>query len=146
MNSGHRWNKSVGSELQKRLTVESLGFGEEPFKPASLDIHLVELLKGSPLVYLRVMGELGTLDEAEDDCVLEPSQDGADPIEGEGIPGEHIVGLHGWLPGRAEERVFGGMWLFVLIFYISGPFRSSERSRAASAALAFAAIVAAGYR
>jgi hypothetical protein len=91
------------------------------------------------------MGKLSTLDEAEDDSVLEPSQNGADPVERERISGEHIIGLHGWPPGRAEERMFGGM-LFVLLFYIiSVPFRSSEWSRASSAALGFAVTVNAGY-
>ena len=83
--------------------MERLDLSKEPFKPTSLEIQLSEFFESPLLVYLGVVGELSTFDETEDDRVFEPSQDGTDPIEGEGIPGEHIVGLHGWIPGRGKE-------------------------------------------
>jgi hypothetical protein len=78
--------------------VERLGFGKEPIKPTPLEIQTPKFFEPPLLIYPRVMGELCTLDKTEDDRILEPSQDGTNPIEGEGVPGEHIVGLHGEVP------------------------------------------------
>ena len=76
--------------------MERLGLSKEPIKPASLEIQLSKLFETSLLVYLRVVGKLGTLNETEDDCVFEPGEDRANPIEREGVFGESVVGLHGW--------------------------------------------------
>ena len=100
----------VGLNHAKKRTVERLCFSKEPFEPTPLEIQLAELFETSLLVYLRVVGELSAFDETEDDCIFEPSQDGTDPVEGEGVPGEHIIGLHGWLSwkkrgGRGRGRI-----------------------------------------
>lgn len=97
-------NKGASPEWPAKHTVEGLGLSEEPFKPTSPEIQFVQLFESPLLVYLRVVGELSTFDETEDDRVFEPSQNGTDSIEGEGVPGEHIIGLHaGYLGGRKEE-------------------------------------------
>ena len=79
----------------RKLTVERLSLGKKPIKPTPLEIQLPKLLKAPLLVYLRVVGELSTLDETEDDRIFEPSEDGTNPIEREGVSGERVVGLHG---------------------------------------------------
>ena len=89
--------------------MESFGLGKKPVKPTSLEIQFSKLFESTLLVYLWVVGELGTLDETEDDRIFEPNQDGANPIEGEGVSGESIIGLHDWLPGEGERVVGGGI-------------------------------------
>lgn len=113
----HARNRSAGGGTERtddggrlvgwdhtKHTVECLGLSKEPFEPASFEVQLVELFESPLLVYLRIVGELSAFDETKDDRVFEPSQDRANPIEGEGIPGEHIVGLHDWLSGRGEGK------------------------------------------
>ena len=93
----------IGGSVLHERTMERLGFGKEPIKPAPLEIEASKLFKAPLLVYPRVVGKLSTLDEAEDDRVLKPSQNGTNPIEREGVPGERVVGLHGWRrEGRGE--------------------------------------------
>lgn len=104
----------MGLHRAKR-TVESLNLGKEPIKPASLEIQPFELFESPLLVYPRVVSELGALDETEDDCVFEPSQDGANSFEGEGVSGERIIGLHGWLPGGKEKERSGGFVLGLVL-------------------------------
>lgn len=82
-----------GSKSHKR-TVESLGLGKKPIKPTSLEIQPSKLFESPLLVYPWIMGELSTLDETKDDRIFKPSQDGTNPIEGEGISGERVIGLH----------------------------------------------------
>lgn len=72
--------------------METLGLSEEPLEPTPLEIEFFET---SLLVYLGVVGELGAFYETEDDGVFEPSQDGTDPFEREGIARVHVIGLHG---------------------------------------------------
>ena len=90
----------MGLHRTKR-TMKRLDLSEEPIEPTPPEIQLPELVKGPLLVYLWVVGKLSTLNETEDDCVFEPSQNGTNPVEREGVPGEPVVGLHDW-------RVEGG--------------------------------------
>ena len=91
------WMKGVCGWYER--TVEGFDLGKEPIKPTPLEIQLSKLFEPSFLVYLRVVGELSSLDETEYDRVFEPGQNGTDPIEREGISGERVVGLHSWESG-----------------------------------------------
>ena len=84
-------------------TMERLGLGKEPIKPTPLEIQPSKLFESPLLVYLRVMRELSTLDETEYDRVLEPGQNGTNPIEREGVSGEGVVGLHAGDTGEKEK-------------------------------------------
>jgi hypothetical protein len=50
--------------------MECLSLLQEPFQPTTLDTELFELVEGTALVYLGIMGELGAFNERKDDCVL----------------------------------------------------------------------------
>ena len=89
--------------------MERFGLGKEPIKPTPLEIQPPEFFEATLLVYLRVMGKLSTLDKTEDDRVLKPGQNGTNPVEGEGIPGERVVGLHSWRPGGEGEEMGAGI-------------------------------------
>lgn len=43
--------------------MEDLGLFQEPFKPAALPVHLVELIETIAFVYLGVQSKLSTLNE-----------------------------------------------------------------------------------
>jgi hypothetical protein len=89
--------------------VKPFDFREKPIKPASLEIQPSKFFESPLLVYPRVVSELSAFDETEDDRIFEPSQDRTNSIEGEGISGDHIIGLHGWLSGGSGERMVGGI-------------------------------------
>ena len=84
-------------------TVEGFNLGQEPIKPASLELQYPKFFEPSLLVYLRIVSKLSTLDETEYDGVFEPGQNGTDPIEREGVSGERIVGLHDLESGGGRE-------------------------------------------
>ena len=127
----------MGGQHSRKRTVESFGLGKEPIKPTSLEIQLPKLFKGTLLVHFWVVGKLSTFDEAEDNCVFEPSQDRTNPVEGERVSGGRVIGLHDWLPGGDGERTVGGIsrltW-YLYLHYFAVPFpyslRSADRSRA----------------
>ena len=120
-------DESLWASLQShKRTVESLGLGKEPIKPTPVEIQRFKLLESPLLVHPRVVSELSTFDETEDDCVFKPSQDRTNSVEGERISGGRIIGLHGWLPGGERERTVGGDFAPELILiFIPFIFRSA---------------------
>lgn len=81
-------------ERRNVRTMESLCFLQEPFQPASFEPKLHQLPHASALVDFRVMRELRSLDQREDNGVLQTDQRGSDAIQGEGVPREHEILLH----------------------------------------------------
>lgn len=125
-NKVHDGTLSGRSSIHTKRTVESLCLGKEPIKPTPVEIQRSKLLESPLLVHPWVVSELSAFDETEDDCILEPSQDRTDSIEGEGISGGRIIGLHGWLPGGEGERTVGGDFVLELILiFIPITFRSA---------------------
>ena len=98
--------------------MEDFDFGKEPTKPTSLELQSSGFLEPSLLVYLRVVSGLSMLDETEYDRVFELGQNGADPIEREGISGKRIVELHGWEPRGGKKKGWARVLLLgpVLIY------------------------------
>ena len=58
-------------------------------------------------MYPWIVDGLSTLGERDDDCASEPSENGVNPIEREGVPGERVVGLYGRRPGGGERMIAG---------------------------------------
>ena len=74
--------------------MESLRLFQEPFEPTPFELERFELLENAPLVDLGVMGELGAFYERKDDRVFEAGEDGPDPVQGERVFCERVIGLH----------------------------------------------------
>lgn len=65
--------------------MERLRFFQEPLEPAPPKLEKLELLEGTALVDLGVVGKLSTFYERKDDCVFEASEYGPDPVQGERV-------------------------------------------------------------
>ena len=74
--------------------MESLRLFQEPLEPAARELESLELPEDAPLVYFGVVCELRAFDEGKDDGVFEAVEDGPDPIQGERVFCERVVGLH----------------------------------------------------
>lgn len=74
--------------------MENLRLFQEPLEPAALELESLELPEDASLVYFGVVCELRAFDERKDDGVLEAVEDGPDPVQGERVFCERVVGLH----------------------------------------------------
>jgi len=74
--------------------VESLRLFQEPLEPAARELESLELPEDASLVDFGVVCELRAFDERKDDGVFEAVEDGSDPLQGERVFCERVVGLH----------------------------------------------------
>ena len=80
-----------GNELR---AMERLSFFQEPLKPTPFKSEIFKLLENMTVIYPRVVRELGTFYERENDRVFEAGKDGSDPLQRERVFRESVVGLH----------------------------------------------------
>lgn len=74
--------------------MESLRLFQEPLEPAPFELERLKLLEDATLIDLGVVCELRALYERKDDRVFEAGEDGPDPVQGERVFCERIIGLH----------------------------------------------------
>jgi len=66
--------------------MENLRLLQKPLQPATLKSQIVQFLETTTLIDTGVMCKLGSFYKIEDNCILEPDQDGSDTFQGKRVP------------------------------------------------------------